>query len=131
MSFAIRILLFLQILQIALRVDCRITWDWNLVFWILWIIAIMSIFYVMGLSILLILTLYYKYFGQAENFQSSKIFCKIFYIFFEVIGLFWCFSNISNFVLGIFLILKGVINLLTKNNSGINFQPLNNNYFKN
>jgi len=76
-------LFFVQTLQIALRIDGYITWDWNLVFWIFWMVAIMSIFYVMGLSILLILTLYYKYFGQAENFQSfiyliSIIFLNVF-----------------------------------------------------
>lgn len=118
-------LLVLQILQFSLRIDGYINWDWNLVFWIFWMVTIMSVFYVMGLTILLILTLYYKYFGQAENFQSKYINKKdVFYflIFLLVIGLFWCFSNICNFVVGLCLLLKGSINVLNKKEDGKIFE---------
>jgi len=100
----IRILLFVQLIQICLKIDHFLSWEWKNVFWITWIILVTIGFYLMGLFILLLLTSYYTYKGDADPFQLK--------------GLFWCFSNMSNFTIGIFLILISLIKFMNSQEKG-------------
>ena len=98
MILGIRLFLFVQLLQISLKMDHFINWEWKNVFWMTWIILVTVGFYLMGLFILLLLTAYYTYRGDADSFQLK--------------GLFWCFSNISDFSVGVFLVLLSLIKYL-------------------
>ena len=98
MILGVRLFIFLQLMQITLKLDHLINWEWKNVFWMTWIVLVTIGFYLMGLFILLLLTAYYTIKGDADAFQLK--------------GLFWCFSNISDFSLGLFLILLSMIKFL-------------------
>lgn len=93
-----RTFVFLQLIQITLKIDNFIMWEWKNVFWMTWIILVTIGFYLIGLFILLLLTSYYTFRGDADAFQLK--------------GLIWCFSNICNFSLGLFFTLISMIKLL-------------------
>ena len=97
--------MLLQFTQISLKLDHIINWEWKNIFWMTWIILVTVGFYLMGLFILLLLTAYYTYRGDADSFQLK--------------GLIWCFSNISDFSIGIFLILISLIKYLNTMEQGI------------
>lgn len=98
MILGVRVFLFIQLMQLALKLDRLINWEWKNVFWMTWIVLVTVGFYLMGLFILLVLTAYYTYKGDADAFQLK--------------GLLWCFSNISDFSVGVFLILLSMIKCL-------------------
>lgn len=83
-----------------------IEWEWVNVFWISWFFLVTLAFYLVGLFILLCLTCYYYLSGEADKFQ--------------IVGLFWCFNEISNFALGLFLVLIGALKILNKQGDGNN-----------
>lgn len=96
--------MFFQLLTVTLKLENYVGWEWKNVFWMTWIILVTIGFYLIGLFILLLLTSYYTFRGDADAFQLK--------------GLIWCFSNICDFSIGIFLALLGFIKLMnTKDES--------------
>lgn len=77
----IRLYLFVQLLQISLKLDTFIMWEWKMVFWPSWLVFVLVALYVLGVIVLILYSCFQVCLGKKNNYQSSIFLFKTKFIF--------------------------------------------------
>ena len=85
-----RYFLLLQVINISLKADNLVGWNWVVTFWALYCLVVISILYTIGILILLL-----------SNFRSFERY--------QVVGLGWLFSIVGGFTVWAVLVVRKVI----------------------
>lgn len=114
---------FLQAIQLYIRLDNFSQWHIVSLFWPSWILLTIIFFYLLGISLMILLSIYYKCLGQDDNFHRNRfhVYFNIFIILI-VKGLIWTFLCLSCISVGTFLLIKGFIYYYDYKNEGYIFK---------
>lgn len=110
---------FLQAVQLYIRLDNFSQWHIVSLFWPSWILLTIIFFYLLGISLMILLGIYYKCLGQDDNFHRNQfdVYFNIFIILI-VKGLIWTFLCLSCISVGTFLLIRGFIYYYDYKNEG-------------